>query len=143
MLAAPDAPLPVTPAAHSVAHEPPIEMLHYLRKVMFPSLANKERFHTVFFDRSHDYIADHSMGTGADSWLCFRLGDLFGKALSLRASAIIIAHNHPSGICRPSPRDIRETRRLATVGREVGIELLDHLIITRHAAYSMRQGGHL
>ena len=72
-----------------------------------------------------------------------RMRELFGKALSMDAHSMIVAHNHPSGRCKPSPYDITATRRLKDIARALDIELLDHLIITQQSVYSMRAGGDL
>ena len=67
--------------------------------------------------------------------------DVFSQALSLGASAIILAHNHPSGNCRPSAQDILATRKFGEIANALDIALLDHLILTDTSVYSMRAGG--
>ena len=59
------------------------------------------------------------------------------------ARGLIVAHNHPSGDCRPSRSDILATHRLKEVAIALDIELIDHLILTENAVYSMRAGGDL
>jgi DNA repair protein RadC len=66
---------------------------------------------------------------------------LFGEALRLNAAGMILAHNHPSGQCRPSDCDIAATRRLQDVGRALDITLSDQRSFPRKALYSMRAGG--
>jgi DNA repair protein RadC len=73
--------------------------------------------------------------------LFLRMRENFGEALRLDAHGLILAHNHPSGHCRPSSCDIIATRRLAEVARALDIVLIDHLILTDEAVYSMRAGG--
>jgi DNA repair protein RadC len=73
--------------------------------------------------------------------LAFRMRALLGEALRRDASGMILAHGHPSGHCRPSSRDIAVTRRLADVALALDISLIDHLIFTPDAVYSMRAGG--
>ncbi len=116
-------------------------MIEYLRSVVLASPARLERFHAIFVDARRAYLGDESMGQGEVDALSLRMRDLFGHALSLGASGIIIAHNHPSGDCRPSQYDIDATRRLMTVATALDIELLDHLIFTHSSVYSMRAGG--
>ncbi len=117
--------------------------LNYLQKVLIDAQKPVERCHAIFLDRDRRYLADISIGTGNFCRLSLRMRELFGKALGVGAAGIIVAHNHPSGICRPSRKDIEETHRLADVGRALDIELIDHLIFTERAAYSMRAGGKL
>lgn len=118
-------------------------MIEYLRVQVHRQSGRFERFHVVFLDLSRRAIADQSMGQGSIGLLRVTMRELFARALSLEASGIIIAHNHPSGICRPSSTDIAETQRLAAVGRTLDIELVDHLIFTSRSVYSMRAGGYL
>ena len=60
--------------------------------------------------------------------------EVFAEAITDRAAAVIVAHNHPSGNVQPSLADTRVTKRLAEAGRLLGIDMLDHIIFT-HAAY--------
>lgn len=69
--------------------------------------------------------------------------EVFADALTDRASAIIIAHNHPSGGLEPSPSDINITAQLKEAGRIVGLELLDHIIFNRSGYYSFLEEGKL
>ena len=55
--------------------------------------------------------------------------EVFADALADRASAIIVAHNHPMGSLEPSPSDIAITAQLKAAGEIVGVELLDHIIL--------------
>jgi DNA repair protein RadC len=118
-------------------------MIEYLRSVVLGDLSRTERFHTIFLDHERRYVGDMAIGQGGVSALTLRMRDLFGSALAARASAIIVAHNHPSGHCRPSQNDIAATRRLVAVGAALDVELVDHLIFTRDSVYSMRAGGDL
>lgn len=67
--------------------------------------------------------------------------EVFADAVSDRASAIIVAHNHPSGPLQPSPNDLDVTRQLKAAGEVVGISLLDHIIFNRTAYYSLLENG--
>lgn len=69
--------------------------------------------------------------------------EVFADALSDRASAVIVAHNHPSGGLEPSPSDINITAQLKTAGAIVGIDLLDHIIFNRTGYYSFLEEGKL
>lgn len=119
------------------------DFVRYLRRALDEGGRMGECFHAIFLDANRAYIDDRGMGLGEASSISVRLRDLFAHALAVETRSMVIAHSHPSGMCRPSQRDITETRRLAEVGKTLEIELLDHLIITQHAAYSMRSGGEL
>nr|WP_298895009.1 JAB domain-containing protein [uncultured Altererythrobacter sp.] len=100
-----------------------------------------ERLHVVFLDHNRRYLDDSVIVNGSANHLAVRLRELFARALAINASGVIVAHNHPSGDCRPSRNDIKATERLRDIGQALEIELLDHLIFTREKAYSMRAGG--
>lgn len=118
-------------------------MMAYLRQILTATHTDEEQFHAIFLDAGRGYLDDCRMGSGNSAHMPIRLRELFAKALSLGASGIIVAHNHPSGDCRPSQSDVAATRRLVEIGRALDIELLDHLIVTRERVYSMRAGGKL
>jgi DNA repair protein RadC len=63
------------------------------------------------------------------------------KALTHKASAIILVHNHPSGHVRPSDADIRLTRVLQDTARVMDIVLRDHLIVGENRFFSFREEG--
>jgi len=69
--------------------------------------------------------------------------EVFADALSDRASAIIVAHNHPGGGVEPSPSDINITAQLKAAGAIVGIELQDHIIFNRQESFSFLEDGRL
>jgi len=69
--------------------------------------------------------------------------EVFADALTDRASAVIVAHNHPSGSLEPSPSDIAITAQLKASGEIVGIELLDHIIFNRTGYTSFLESGKL
>lgn len=116
-------------------------MITHLRSTLIAEQGRDERFHAIFLDRRNTFLADAGFGTGCGPSLSLRMRELFGRALELGAAGIVVAHNHPSGDCRPSETDIAATRRLQAVGSALDIELLDHLVITREAVFSMRAGG--
>jgi DNA repair protein RadC len=69
--------------------------------------------------------------------------EVFADALSDRASAIIVAHNHPSGGLEPSAADVEVTQQIKAAGTVVGITLLDHIIFNRRGYYSFLEAGGL
>lgn len=69
--------------------------------------------------------------------------EVFADALSDRASAVIVAHNHPSGGLEPSPSDMNITAQLKAAGTIIGIDLLDHIIFNRTGYFSFLEAGHL
>jgi DNA repair protein RadC len=67
--------------------------------------------------------------------------EVFADALSDRASAVIVAHNHPTGSLEPSPTDVEVTGRLKSAGAVIGIALLDHIIFNHKGYYSFLEKG--
>lgn len=118
-------------------------MVDYLRAMLLDPPCGVERIHAIFLDNMRGYVGDAPLGSGGRGSLTIRMREVFGKALALDANGILIAHNHPSGECRPSQFDIDSTSRLNTVAKTLDIELLDHLIFTHDDVYSMRAGGAL
>lgn len=113
----------------------------YLQEIFAVACPGEERFHAIFLDAARGYLDDCVIGHGPSAHLAIRMRELFARALSLGARGLIVAHNHPSGDCRPSESDIAATHRLREIARALDIELLDHLIVTREKIYSMRAGG--
>ena len=67
--------------------------------------------------------------------------EVFVDAISDRAASIILAHNHPSGVLKPSPDDIATTEQLVDAGKILGISVLDHIIITKKGHLSFKERG--
>jgi hypothetical protein len=65
----------------------------------------------------------------------------FVDAISDRAASVILAHNQPSGVLKPSTDDIATTRQLVDAGKILGIPVLDHIIITKKSHLSLKEGG--
>lgn len=116
-------------------------MIAYLRSLVLAPPAQYERGHAIFLDAHSAWLGDAPCGIGTMTTLAIRMRALLGDALRIDAAGIILAHSHPSGHCRPSGCDIATTRRLADVARALDITLIDHLIFTADAVYSMRAGG--
>ena len=69
--------------------------------------------------------------------------EVFADAIADRAAAVVLAHNHPSGLLEPTPADLQVTRQLVEAGRILGIEVLDHLIVTKQGFVSLKALGHM
>ena len=69
--------------------------------------------------------------------------EVFTDAIADRAAAVVLAHNHPSGLLEPTPADLQVTRQLVEAGRILGIEVLDHLIVTKQGFVSLKALGHM
>ena len=63
--------------------------------------------------------------------------EVFRPAIEYSAAAIVLAHNHPSNIATPSTQDIEITQQLIQAGKILGINILDHVIITKDTYVSI------
>jgi len=91
--------------------------------------AKQEEFHVLILDNKHRVIHEQMITVGTLNQSLIHPREIFASAISLRASAIILVHNHPSLDPKPSQQDIEITKRLCEVGKIVGIKVLDHVII--------------
>jgi DNA repair protein RadC len=67
--------------------------------------------------------------------------EVFADAITDRAASVICVHNHPSGSLEPSPQDIAITTQLKEAGLLLGIQLIDHIIVTKTGYLSMKERG--
>ena len=103
----------------------------------------QEYFLSITLDGAMNVINKRVIFIGTLNQSIIHPREVFADAIADRANSIIIAHNHPSGELTPSGNDIEITKRLQEVGKLVGIELLDHLIITKEGFYSFAKEGML
>ncbi|MGU3360226.1 RadC family protein [Methylobacterium sp. M6A4_1b] len=110
-------------------------VLEYCRATM--AFAAREQFRVLFLDRRNHLIADEVQGRGTVDHTPVYPREVARRALELSATAIILAHNHPSGDPTPSAADIRMTREIVGVLDPLGIVIHDHIILGRegHASF--------
>jgi DNA repair protein RadC len=96
----------------------------------------KEQLRGLYLDSRYQVIHDEVISVGSLTSNIVHPREVFQPAIERGAIAIIIAHNHPSGVLEPTTADIAVTQQLIKAGEILGIELLDHLIITatRHTS---------
>lgn len=100
-----------------------------------------EEFHVLFLDKQNRIIADEIMGRGTVDHTPVYTREVLKRALALGATALIIAHNHPSGDPSPSKADIEMTLKLRDQARGFNILLHDHLIVARGEVLSFKAQG--
>ncbi|MGF1660205.1 MAG: DNA repair protein RadC [Rubrimonas sp.] len=88
-----------------------------------------EQFRVLYLDKRNVLIADEALARGTVDAVAVYPREVVKRALELSASAVILAHNHPSGDATPSQADIEMTRRIKGALRSVEIALHDHLVI--------------
>jgi len=91
----------------------------------------KEHLRGIYLDNHYRAIHDETISIGSLTSNIVHPREVFKPALEYSAVALILAHNHPSGIAKPSQADIDITNQLIEAGKILGITLLDHLIVTK------------
>lgn len=113
------------------------------RAYLFASLRGlrTERLVAVFGDEAGRVIREEVLAEGDAGSVSLSPRLIFQRALALNSRRFVLAHNHPSGSCSASNSDIEQTKKLVSQAADLGIFLEDHLIIGKHAIFSMREGG--
>ncbi len=99
----------------------------------------QEQFHIVTLDTKNHVLNSHHITTGTLDASLVHPREVFRPAIRDAASSIILAHNHPSGDPKPSREDFAVTDRLTEVGKTVGIDVLDHIVMARDGVLSIRE----
>jgi len=97
----------------------------------------KEYLRGLYLNSHYRLIHDEVISIGSLNSNIIHPREVFKPALDYSASAVILAHNHPSGIKKPSQPDITITKQLKEAGTILGIELLDHIIIVKNSFVSI------
>jgi DNA repair protein RadC len=100
-----------------------------------------ERFCCLYLDNRHRVLRFDELFRGTIDGTSVYPREVVKEALAVNAAAVILAHNHPSGVAEPSQADERITRRLKSALELVDIRLLDHLIIGDAGATSLASRG--
>src|SRR6266849_4832172 len=117
----------------------PAEIYQHLAPA-FRSL-RKEVFHVLSFNARNVLLNDSRVAEGSMNACPVDPREVFCAALGARATAIVLAHNHPSGDPEPSEVDIALTEQLAEGGRILGIRVLDHLVVAAGGFVSLLERG--
>lgn len=100
-----------------------------------------EVFACLFMDNRHRMIAYEEMFRGTINGTSVHPREIVKRALELNAAALIVAHNHPSGVAEPSETDRNMTRKLAASLALVDLRLLDHIVVGDGDVVSFSQQG--
>lgn len=104
--------------------------------------ADREHFYVILLSTKNHVLEIALVSVGSLSASIVHPREVLKPAIRRSAAALIVAHNHPSGVPTPSPEDIEFTRRLSSAGELIGIRLLDHIIVAGDSYESLREGGH-
>jgi len=101
----------------------------------------KENFICLYLDARNKLIYKETVSIGTLNANLVHPREVFEPAIRHLAAQIIAIHNHPSGDPEPSEDDLEITKRLMESGKILGIELIDHLIITKERFFSFKEKG--
>lgn len=99
----------------------------------------QEEFHIVTLDTKLGVINSHLVTKGTVDASLVHPREVFRPAIRESAHSIMLAHNHPSGDPEPSFQDIDVTQRLEQAGQLVGINVIDHIVMSRGGCVSIRE----
>ncbi len=122
-----------TTAGSTIINEPKdaYEYLHDMRSLP------KEQLRGLYLNSHHRLIHDEVIAIGTIDANLTHPREVFKPALEYAAVAVVLAHNHPSGTLQPSLADIEFTKQLVESGKIMGIEILDHIIVTKESFVSI------
>ena len=99
----------------------------------------KEQIRCLYLNVHYQLIHDEVISIGTPDASLLQIKEIFRPALEYSAAAIIIAHNHPSGVLKANKADLEITERIKEAGNLLDIEVLDHLVIGKNKFISLIQ----
>lgn len=96
-----------------------------------------ETFAAIFLDNQHRVLAFEQIFKGTINAATVFIRPIIDRVLNLNAAAVILAHNHPSGVCDPSKQDVLVTKKIQQALDLMEVRLLDHVIIGDNEVYSI------
>jgi DNA repair protein RadC len=107
----------------------------------FSYLRNKSREHlaALYLNARNEMVHKKHLFVGTLNANLVHPREIFEQALSNNAASVILVHNHPSGDPEPSEADLEITKRIQEAGKIMGIDVLDHIIITKTKVFSFKE----
>jgi DNA repair protein RadC len=100
-----------------------------------------EELWVILLDARNKVVHKQQVYVGSLNTAQVRIGEIFKIPVAIKAAAIIIIHNHPSGDTSPSPDDVAITRAIVQAGKLLDVNVLDHIIIAGGRFVSMKERG--
>ncbi|MEK6935498.1 MAG: DNA repair protein RadC [Nanoarchaeota archaeon] len=101
----------------------------------------EEHFYILMLDTKNNIIAEQLISKGILDASIIHPREVFKPAIKNSASKIILVHNHPSGDPNPSGEDLEITEKLTNAGEEIGINILDHVILGKEGYWNSKEKG--
>jgi DNA repair protein RadC len=129
--------------AQGLAQRPALEHPQAMKDYVCLQLAalDREVFAVLFLDVRQRLLAFETLFTGTLSQTAVHPREVVKRALALNASAVVLAHNHPSGVAEPSRADELITATLRQALLLVDVRVIDHVIVARGGAVSFAERG--
>ena len=99
----------------------------------------REHLMTIYLNARNEMIFKKPMFIGTLNANLVHPREIFQEALKQNAASVILVHNHPSGDAEPSEDDLTITKRIIEAGKTMGIDVLDHVIITKNKVFSFKE----
>ena len=119
----------------------PDDVANFVRSILTDN--SREHFVALYLDGSHRVASYSIVSIGSANQASVHPREVFQRAVLVGATAIAIAHNHPSGDLSPSNADREVTVKIRDAGKILGITVLDHVIITDISQHSLREDSKL
>lgn len=124
----------------------PIKIRYRNTKAIYDNIRHygdrdQEHFICIMFNGALEILGTKVVTIGLIDRSLVHPREVFSEPIKAKASAIVIAHNHPSGNLHPSPDDLGVTQAIINAGKVLGIQVMDHLIFSETGFYSMNEHG--
>jgi DNA repair protein RadC len=107
----------------------------------FLSDLDHEQFWAVFLNNRNKIISSAFISKGDETGTVVSIKEILKQSIQLKAKGIIICHNHPSGVNKPSDADVKLTRKLKDAATLIDSRVLDHVIIAGNSYFSFADEG--
>jgi len=114
----------------------PKEVVNYLREKL--GREKKEHFMILSLDSRNHLINANNVSIGTLNANLVHPREVFAEAIKNKAVSVILVHNHPSEDSEPSEDDLKITKRIVEAGKILGIEIVDHIIVTKNGFLSFK-----
>lgn len=110
-------------------------------KVFLPHLSDlrTEEFWAIFLNQKNHVVYTSQISKGGITNTSVDIRILFKMALEHFATSVIVAHNHPTGVLKPSEADLKITKNIQNAGQILDIKLLDHIIVGENSFFSFKE----
>ncbi|MBI4050008.1 MAG: DNA repair protein RadC [Candidatus Doudnabacteria bacterium] len=126
---------------HKIVLNSPKSIADYLREKI--GRKKKEHFVILCLDVKNNLVKISNISMGILDENLVHPREVFRDAIQANSARVIVAHNHPSGDTEPSDEDLLITKRLYKSGNILGIEVLDHVIVSNRGFYSLKEKNHI